>query len=154
MCQNQSGTDLMLAASSQHWSGSGIGAFIRIIAMKYKNHGLCHPCKHFLMCQNYAIAEPTLPASIRPVQAQFRHIHDMFTKIRFTITYLMTYPAIMIYFDNDIFDNHLHIQLMIWVTTCLNTLPTLDGLNYWTWKCIESQWLHVTLVLVPQARFE
>ena len=40
--------------------------------------------------------------------------------------------------------------------TCLNTLPTLDGLtvilifHYWLWKCIESPWLHVTLVLVPR----
>ena len=101
-----------------------------------------------------------LPASIGPVQAQLRHIHGLFTKIRFTSTYLMTYPAKIISFNNDIFDKHLHIQLMIRITTCLNTLPTLDGLSvilifhYWPWKCIESHWLHVTLVLVPQEHFE
>ena len=79
------------------------------------------------MCQNYASAEPMLPGSIGPVQAQFWHIHDMFTKIRFTINYLMTYPVIMISFDNDIFDNHFYIQLMMRTTTCLNTLPAWDG---------------------------
>ena len=50
-----------------------------------------------------------LPASIWPVQAQLWHIHRMFTKIRFTITYFITDPAKIISYDNDIFDNHLHI---------------------------------------------
>ena len=36
----------------------------------------------------------------------------------------MTYPVIKISFDNDIFDNHFYIQLVIRTTTCLNTLPT------------------------------
>ena len=159
MCQNPRGTDLMLAASGQYWSGSGTAAFLRIIARKDKSHVYCHFCKHYLMRQNYASAEPILSASIGPVHAQFWHIHGMFTKIRFTITYLMTYPAKIISFDNDIVDNHLHIQLMIRTSTCLNTLPTLDGFSvilifhYWTWKCIESPWLHVTLVLVPRGTF-
>ena len=104
------------------------------------------------LCQ----AEPMLPASIGPVHVQFWHTHGMFTKNRFTITYLMTYPAKIISFDNDIFDDHLHIRLMIRTTTCLNTLSTLDGpiviliFHYWLWKCIESPWLHVTLVLVSR----
>ena len=33
----------------------------------------------------------------------------------------------MISFDNDIFDNHFYIQLLMGTTTCLNTLPTWDG---------------------------
>ena len=109
------------------------------------------------MYQNYASSQPMLPASIGPVHVQFWHIHGMFTKIRFTITYLMTYPAKLISFDNDIFDNHLHIRLMIRTTTSLNTRPTLDGLigilifHYWPWKCIESPWLHVTLLLVHRS---
>ena len=117
------------------------------------------PCKHSLMCQNYASAEPILPGSIGPVHAQFWHIHIMFTKIRFTITYLMTYLVIMISFDNDIFDNYLHIQLMIRTTICLNTLPTWDCFrvilifHYLPWKCIKSHWLHVNdVILVPVSR--
>ena len=90
------------------------------------------------MCQNYASTEPMLPAHIGPVHTQFWHIHGMFTKIRFTITYLMTYPAKMISFDNDIFDNHPHIQLMIWPKIAF------DGCVCWlsfkwcillTWEC-------------------
>ena len=50
------------------------------------------------MCQKYASAEPTLPAGIGPVQAQFMHIYDVFTKIKFAVTYLMTCCAIMIFF--------------------------------------------------------
>ena len=69
-----------------------------------------------------------LPASIGTVQSQFWHIRDMSTNIRFTISYLMTYPAIVIFY-NDIFHKHLHIQLMIRTTICLSTLPTLDGPN-------------------------
>ena len=157
MCHYRGGTDPMLAASGQYWSGSGIAAFLRIIARKDKSHIQCHSCKRYLMCQNYASSEPMLPASIGPVHVQFWHIHGMFTKIKFTITYLMTYPAKIISFDNDIFDNHLHIRLMIRTTTSLNTRPTLDGLigilifHYWPWKCIESSWLRVTLLLVPRS---
>ena len=65
------------------------------------------------MCQSYASAAPMLSASIGPVHAQFWHIHGMFTEIRCTIIYLMTYSANIISFDNDVFDNHLHIQLLI-----------------------------------------
>ena len=57
------------------------------------------------MCQNHASAEPMLPGSIGLVHAQFWHIHIMFTKIRFTITDLVTCPVIMISFDNDITDD-------------------------------------------------
>ena len=71
----------------------------------------------------------------------------------------MIYPVIMISFDNDIFDNYLHIQLMIRTTTCLNALPTWDGFrvilifHYLPWKCIESHWLHVNyVILVPVSR--
>ena len=35
----RSGTDPMLAASGQYWSGSVTAAFIRIIARKDKSHG-------------------------------------------------------------------------------------------------------------------
>ena len=64
------------------------------------------------MCQNHASAEPMLPASsVRPVQAQFWHTHHMYKMSRFTVTYLKTYPVVIVSFDNDIFDNHLHIQL-------------------------------------------
>ena len=38
ICQNRSGTDPMLAASGQYWSGSGTAAFLRIIARKDKSH--------------------------------------------------------------------------------------------------------------------
>ena len=51
----------------------------------------------------------------------------------------MTYPVIMISFDNDIFDNHFYIQMVIRTTTCLNTLPTWAGFR-----------VILTLTYIPQ----
>ena len=81
------------------------------------------------MCLNYASAEPMLPASIGPAQARFWHMHSMLAMSRFTVTYFRTYPVIIVSFDYDIFDNHLHIQLMILATTWLNSLLILDALR-------------------------
>ena len=89
------------------------------------------------MCQNYASAEPMLPASIRPVQAQSWHTHQMFTKIKFTIHYLITYPAIMISFDKDIFGNYLHIQLIV-RTTYLTPYLHFMALG-WFWSSITGR---------------
>ena len=148
MCQNWSGTGLMLAALDQYWSGSGATTFLRIISRKDKSHVKCHSCKHSLMSNQcyqlvsgqYKPNSGTFTACSQRLGLQSHTLLQILQK-KFFLT--MISLIIISIFNRRSGQPHALMHCPHWMV-----------FHCWPWKCIESPWLHMTIVLVPQEHFE